>query len=147
MTFQDDPKRIKWRMHFRSPPETIYRFVASDDGRLRFWAESTVENGGEVRFQFPNGQTWVSPVLEAWPPKTFHLEYFGGSTTTFHIDPDGEGGTELTLIDEGIPASDREEVIAGWVSVLMALKAAADYGVDLRNHDPNRTWAQGYGDN
>jgi hypothetical protein len=33
------------------------------------------------------------------------------------------------------------------VSVLLALKAAADFGVDLRNHDPARTWWQGYCDN
>ena len=36
---------------------------------------------------------------------------------------------------------------AGWVSVLMAMKAALDYGVDLRNHDIERTWMKGYADN
>jgi hypothetical protein len=49
--------------------------------------------------------------------------------------------------DEGVPAPDRAEVIAGWVSVLMALKAAADHGVDLFNHDPRRTWTGGFADN
>ena len=39
------------------------------------------------------------------------------------------------------------EVNAGWVSVLMALKAMAEHGVDLRNHDAERTWWQGYCDN
>jgi hypothetical protein len=29
----------------------------------------------------------------------------------------------------------------------MALKAAADFGVDLRSHDPARTWDQGFVDN
>jgi hypothetical protein len=29
----------------------------------------------------------------------------------------------------------------------MALKAAADFGVDLRNHDRQRTWEQGYVEN
>jgi hypothetical protein len=28
----------------------------------------------------------------------------------------------------------------------MALKGVMDYGVDLRNHDPMRTWEQGYVD-
>jgi hypothetical protein len=37
--------------------------------------------------------------------------------------------------------------MAGWVSVLLALKAAADFGIDLRNHDPARTWNKGYVDN
>jgi hypothetical protein len=38
-------------------------------------------------------------------------------------------------------------VAAGWVSVLLALKAAVDFGVDLRNHDPERTWSTGFVDN
>jgi hypothetical protein len=29
----------------------------------------------------------------------------------------------------------------------MALKAAADFGVDLRSHDPDRTWDQAFADN
>jgi len=41
----------------------------------------------------------------------------------------------------------RREMIPGWVSVLMAMKAAVDFGVDLRNHDPKRSWQQGFADN
>jgi hypothetical protein len=41
----------------------------------------------------------------------------------------------------------RLEVIAGWVSVQLALKAAVDFGVDLRTHDPARSWDQGYAEN
>ncbi|MGH9769506.1 MAG: hypothetical protein ACREAB_18940 [Blastocatellia bacterium] len=51
------------------------------------------------------------------------------------------------MTDEGAKASDRIEVIAGWVSVLMALKAAVDFGIDLRNHDPQRTWDEGFVEN
>ena len=51
------------------------------------------------------------------------------------------------LTDAGVPAADRVEVTAGWVSVLMALKAAVDFSVDLRNHDPLRTWDQGFVEN
>jgi hypothetical protein len=29
----------------------------------------------------------------------------------------------------------------------LVLKAAADFGADLRNHDPARTWEQGYVEN
>jgi hypothetical protein len=51
------------------------------------------------------------------------------------------------LTDEGVKPADVCEVTAGWVSVLMALKAAVDFGIDLRNHDPARAWAAGYADN
>ena len=60
---------------------------------------------------------------------------------------DGSGGADLTLTDQGISAADRVEVISGWVSVLMALKASVDFGIDLRNHDPKRTWDQDYVEN
>jgi len=59
----------------------------------------------------------------------------------------GRGGTDLSLIDVGAPSEYRTEVIAGWVSVLMALKAAIDFGVDLRAHDDDRNWDSGYVDN
>ncbi len=39
------------------------------------------------------------------------------------------------------------EVKAGWVSLLMNLKAVADFKCDLRNHDLEKTWDQGYADN
>jgi hypothetical protein len=50
-------------------------------------------------------------------------------------------------MDEGVAAEDLAEVSSGWVSVLMALKAAVDFGVDLRNHALNRTWDDGFVDN
>ena len=76
----------------------------------------------------------------------FAVEYFG-SVTTFELTQDGRGGTDLTLTAAGVPPADRVEMTAGWVSVLLALKAAVDSGVDLRNHDPARTWDQGFADN
>ena len=54
------------------------------------------------------------------------------------------GGTDLTLRAEAVGS---DEEWPGWVSVLLALKAAADYNVDIRNHDIKRTWDQGYCDN
>ncbi|HEX6386857.1 MAG TPA: SRPBCC domain-containing protein, partial [Anaerolineae bacterium] len=96
---------------------------------------------------FPDGQRWSGRILEQQPPRRFVVEYFGGSMTTFELADDGAGGTDLTLSDAGVPAADRAEVTAGWVSVLLALKAAVDFGVDLRNHDPRRTWDTGYADN
>lgn len=147
MPFQDDPTTIRWRLHLASPVSKVYAALATDEGRASFWAESAQEREGVIRFVFPNGLTWQGPILEATPPYTFCLEYYGGSVTTFSLTDDGAGGTELTLTDTGVPAGDRGEVVSGWVSVLLALKAAVDSGVDLRNHDPQRSWEQGYAEN
>jgi uncharacterized protein YndB with AHSA1/START domain len=143
-----DPEsgRIQWRIHLASPPPAVYRMLTTDEGRARFWAGSTDKADGVVTFRFPNGLVWRARVLEKQPDESFSLDYFG-STVRFDLAPDGRGGTDLTLTDDGQPDDERAETAAGWVSVLMALKAAVDYSIDLRNHDPARTWDQGYADN
>jgi uncharacterized protein YndB with AHSA1/START domain len=147
LSFQNDPNTILWRLHLSSPPERVYRLLATGEGRARFWAESAEEIDGHIHFIFPGGEKWQGKILEKEPPKRFSVVYFGGSHVTFDLTDDGKGGTDLTLTDSGVHPTDRSEVVAGWVSVLMALKGAADFGVDLRNHDPDRSWKAGYMDN
>ena len=138
---------IRWRLHLSSAPAKVFDLLTTDAGRRRFWAEATRTADGHITFAFPNGVHWRSQVLTLDPPRRFPLIYSGGSTVTFDLAPDEHGGTDLTLTDESVPIAHRAEVQAGWVSVLLALKAAADFGVDLRNHDPHRTWDQGFVDN
>ncbi len=145
--FQENPDVIEWRLHLTSSPSNVFDMLNSDAGRARFWAESAIEDDGVIHFRFPGGQLWDAKILENQPPHRFSLEYYGGSVTLFVLEDDGKGGTDLRLEDRGVACEYRTEVIAGWVSVLMALKAAVDFDVDLRNHDVTRTWQQGYVEN
>lgn len=147
MIFQPDPALIRWNLHLNSSPQKVFDALATDAGRARWWAEFAIETDSVIHFVFPNGAEWRGRILESKPPHRFRIEYYGGSLTTFELTADGQGGTELTLTDAGVPTEDRTEVIAGWVSVLMTLKAAVDFGVDLRNHDQQRSWDQGYAEN
>ena len=123
----------------------MWELLATDEGRAQFWAESASERDGAITFSFPNGEEATGRVLEAEAPTHFAVEYFG-SPATFELAPDGARGTDLTLVQE-VDDAWHAEVNAGWVSVLMSLKAAVDHGIDLRNHDARRTWSQGYCDN
>lgn len=147
MRFQPDPGAIVWKLRLRSPAEQVYDLLATDAGRARFWAESAVEADGRIQFRFPNGLRHEGRILNAQRPSLFQVEYIGGTTTTFLLEQTPDGGTDLTLKDAGNAPEDRLEVTAGWVSVLLALKAAADHGVDLRNHDSRLCWDQGYAEN
>jgi uncharacterized protein YndB with AHSA1/START domain len=147
VTFQNDPSIIRWKLHINSSPQAVFEKLTTDGGRASFWAESAFERDEIIRFVFPNGAEWQGRILEKEPFRTFKVEYYGSSLTTFELEPDGAGGTDLTLTDQGAPPEDRTEVIAGWVSVLMALKASVDFGIDLRNHDPRRTWDDGFVEN
>jgi uncharacterized protein YndB with AHSA1/START domain len=136
---------IVWRLRLRSSAEKVYEALATDAGRERFWVESSRETHGAIRFEFPDGQATTADVLEATRPRVFVLRYFGASTR-FEIEPDGNG-CALTLIATDVPPDEWNDVHAGWVSVLMNLKAGLDHGVDLRNHDASRSWAQRYVEN
>lgn len=120
--------------------------LTSDAGRARFWAASAVAHDGQIRFQFANGQECVSEILEMTPPSVFRLTYFNGSIVTFTLDSNDRGGTTLLLTEENVAANEWLDNFAGWVSVLLNLKAAADFGVDLRNDHPSCTWDAGFVD-
>lgn len=138
---------IRWRVHLRSPREEVYAMLATPAGRQRFWAVSAPDREGDtIEFHFHDGATLTSRVLEASPPAICCLTYFEDSIVTFELMEDGEGGTDLLLTERDVPDEARIANHAGWVSVLLSLKAAVDHGVDLRNHDPHRTSDRGYVD-
>ena len=139
-------RNIHWRLHLASSPDQVYEMLATDSGRSQFWAETAPQGTSEIHFGFPNGLEFRSVILKQELNRCFQIRYFG-SVVTFKLAGDGNGGTDLELIDDGVPAEDFAEVNAGWVSVLMALKAAVDFKIDLRNHDAVRTWDQKYANN
>lgn len=136
---------IRWRMHLPVPPDRIYAALDSDEGRAAFWAESAVERENLIDFRFVNGNTCQARVLRRQRPAVWAIEYFGGEAR-FDLTNDGRGGTDLLLTHVGIGSDDWNEVHAGWLNVLFPLKAWLVHGVDIRNHDPTRTWDQGYAD-
>lgn len=146
MSFQSEPGVIRWKLHFASPREKVFAALATDEGRASYWAESAEERDGAITFRFVDYEPYTGRILRVDPPHLFAVDYFGAEHE-FTLDDDGAGGTDLTLVATNVDPSMRDEMIAGWVSVLMAMKAAVDHGIDLRNHDRRRTWGQGYVDN
>ena len=146
MTFQSEPGVIRWKLHLRSEPDRVFDMLATESGRARFWAEAAPERDGRITFHILNYAPFSGAVLARESPSRFAVEYYG-TRVQFELAADGQGGTDLSLHATAVDASIRMEMVAGWVSVLLALKAAVDFGVDLRNNDASRAWAQGYCDN
>ena len=138
-------RKIVWRLHCASPPARVYAMWATDDGRAGFWAEQSHATADGFVLRFVEGTeercTWISND----PPHRIAFTYFGSTVEVLLVD-DGRGGTDLTLTNEGVAESEFEEVHAGWLNVLFPLKAAVDFGVDLRNHDPERIWRHAFVD-
>jgi hypothetical protein len=138
-------REICWRLHLPVPPSRVFATIDSADGRARFWAESAEEHDGVIRFRFINGATYDSRVVERRIPSLFAIDYFGAQAR-FELTDDGRGGTDLVLTHAGVSDDEWLETHAGWLNVLLLLKAWLVTGIDLRNHDPHRTWDQRYVD-
>jgi hypothetical protein len=124
-------------------PDPHEAALATDFGRASFWAETAPERDDRITFHILNYEPFPGRVLRRVPPVQLSLEYFG----TIVVAADGCGGTELSLVASQVNEAIRMEMAAGWVRVLMAMKAAVDHAADFRNHDANRSWMQGYADN
>lgn len=142
---QDNRNEIVWRLHLKSDPRTVFDAITTDSGRQRFWVESSVQVADEIKLTFVNGVVGHVKILRCERPRLFSFVYFG-THVTMELSGDDRGGTDLQLVNTGVPDDDYLEVLPGWLNVLLPLKAAVDHGIDLRNHDPNRTWDQRYVD-
>ena len=132
-------------MHIAVSPDRVFAALDSNDGRAAFWAESALEREGAIDFRFVDGSGCRSRIVERRRPHVWAVDYMG-AVARFEMSPDERGGTDLLLTHTGVPEEEWTEVHAGWLNVLFPLKAWLLYGVDLRNHDPARSWAHGYAD-
>lgn len=97
-----------------------------------------------IEFEAKNGNRWSCRIVEQNPSSRFAMEY--GGLTIFDLAADGRGGTDLTLTNTGFDPAERDDALPGWLNILLPLKARADFGVDIRNDDPDRDWGRGYVD-
>jgi len=146
MSFQEKENRIEWKVHFASAIEKVYEFLSTDEGRGKFWAEETKEENEFIEFQILNYPKYKAKVLEKKINSLFKLIYFE-TEVTFELLKTDDNGTDLILTAVTPNESVKQEMTAGWVSVLMAMKGAVDFGIDLRNHNSERVWDKGYLDN
>ena len=90
---------------------------------------------------------WLCGLLVLAAVSTSSAQQFTGGLRGAVRDANGViPGVTVTLTNEGVHPEDHCEVMAGWLNVLFPLKAAVDHGIDLRNHDPSRTWDHSYAD-
>ncbi|MGP1351786.1 MAG: SRPBCC family protein [Parasphingopyxis sp.] len=143
MALPSSREEIVWKLHLASPPEEVFALLSTDDGRERFWCEKSRQSGDRIVMYFINGVETETLVRASEPPTCIAFRYFD-SDVVFELAPDGRGGTDLTLRNRGVPDDEYEEVLAGWLNVLFPLKGVADFGIDLRSHDPERLWDDGY---
>lgn len=136
---------ILWRVFIAKPTAQVFAYLTHDALRQQYWCELSVQDGPNIAMHFSNRQKTMAQVQGVAAPKVFDLRYFD-SDVSFRLEATAVG-TILTVENTGVAVDEWQAVQSGWVSVLLALKAACQFGIDLRNHDPARSWDQGFVDN
>ncbi|GAC1457763.1 MAG: hypothetical protein PVSMB4_17530 [Ktedonobacterales bacterium] len=148
---QVDFEHIHVSVKLNTSRDRVWQAMTTPGGITSWWAErAEVQpvDGGLLRLVFPNRRMLDSKVVMCRPPEFLSFVYFGGTRAEFHLSTHPAGGTVATVTDRGFSSQeDYAETLAHWSSVLLALKAFLDFGVDLRNHTPVFNWEQGFVDN
>ena len=136
---------IVWRLALKAPPERVHAAWLNPADHERFWCErSEALSPTRCQLHFIDGTVTECSVEENQPSSHIRFRYFM-SQVDIHIARSGDV-TDLTLVATAVPLQEWTEVHAGWLNVLLPFKAWLDFGIDLRNHDALRTWAQRYAD-
>lgn len=137
--------QIVWKLRLAAAPPRVFAAWLTPADQERFWCErAEVLPDGSFRQHFIDGTVARCIVEHTTADAQIRFRYFD-SQVDIHLERRG-GGTDLTLIASGVAPHEWQDVHAGWLNVLLPFKAWVDFGVDLRNHDPQRTWAQRYAD-
>lgn len=140
------PGVLRWRVILPASREQVFDVLMTDAGRCRFWAESSNQRGDRVDLRFADGTGTVLEVRSVLRPATIEVRYFG-TPTTFALQALTPASTLLEVTADDVDPADQIEVAAGWVSVLLCLKAYLMAGIDLRNHAAPHSWRHGFVDN
>jgi uncharacterized protein YndB with AHSA1/START domain len=148
---QVDFEHINVNVKLSANQSRVWQALTTPSGITSWWserAEIQPTDGGLLRLLFPNRRMLDSKVIQIRPESSMSFVYFGGTRAAFTVEAHPEGGTVVNLHDTGFSTQeDYAETLAGWTSVLLALKAYLDFGVDLRNHTPAFNWEHGFVDN
>jgi hypothetical protein len=136
---------IVWRVSLRSSADEVFSLLDTDAGRERHWARRSQSTPDGFDLEFAGGLTEHVTVLEREPPARLRIRYFG-SEADLVLTPFDEGGCVLEVTCRCDDGGEWMEFFPGWVSWLLVLKAAADYGIDLRGGSPGRGWNELYVD-
>lgn len=137
-------KNVSWRVVCHANIKKVFDLIATDSGRTKFWCEQSTTSEDHIHMIFPGGETETARILKYDRPTSMEIIYFG-AVTKFQITELRSGC--VVHVEAIVRDADFDETNAGWVSVLMNLKAVSTYDIDLRNHKQDYSWARGFIDN
>lgn len=151
--FSYDWTQFKQRVFIRAKREKVYRAWTDEREIVKWFCEKAAiepRKGGRLYFEWLGNDKLDSTVITARKPSKFVFP-FGGKSVEVAISLSAvKGGTVVQLHQYNMTTSPRMKVNMhmgckeGWAFFLANLKSWLEHGVDLRDHNPKRSYVQGY---
>lgn len=151
-------KKYDWtqfteKIEIRATPERVFKAWTSEKEIVKWFVSEAIlqpKKGGRFFMKFVTGVSGDETILSIKKNHSF----------SFSFGPDGEAvevtvkktkkGTDCILHQYGMKETPQAKVNwhmgcrNGWVFFLTNLKAYLEKKIDLRSHDPKKTYLQGY---
>lgn len=150
---KQDWTQFRLKIEIAAKPEKVFR-AWTDDRIVPRWfcvkAEIEPKKKGRLYFEWLGGDKLETRIIDIKKNRLF-LFPFGpkGEKVKLTIIPLKKGsGLELHQYDMKTTPKDRwamhKGCETGWTFFLANLKAYLEHGIDLRSHDPKKSYRQGY---
>ena len=151
-------KKYDWtqfieKIEIRATPERVFKAWTSDKEIVKwFMTEAKLEpkKGGRFFMKFLTGATGDETVLAIRKNRSFRFTFGSDGETVEVTVKKTKLGTDCVLRQFGMKDTPDARINwhmgcrNGWVFFLTNLKAYLEKKIDLRSHDPKKTYLQGY---
>lgn len=129
ITDHDDRSTIRFERRLPFPVEAVWAALTEPDQLNQWFSAGTIEprQGGAVDLAGPKQVPVTGTVLVWDPPHVLEMDWWqrnvGTTTVRYELAPDGEGGTLLTLVHDGLDSRDARGYVPGQHAFLDRLTA------------------------
>jgi uncharacterized protein YndB with AHSA1/START domain len=136
-----------------APPEKVFQAWTDDKVVIKWFtvkAEMEPKKKGRIIWEWLGGDKLETKNIDFVPPKKFVFPFGSkGEQVAVTIVPDGNGSVcELRQTKMKTDSKSRISMHMGckqgWTFFLTNLKSYLEHGVDLRSHDPSRSYNQNF---
>lgn len=154
----EKPKPFDWtrfslKIEIAAPPERVYAAwttAAEVEAWFSVRCEIDARAGGRLFYEWLGGDRLEANVIAARKNRELRIPFGPKGEEVRVVFTKIRGGTLCTLEQTGMRTSPKQKIEmhlgckTGWVFFLTNLKAYLEHGLDLRSHDPRRSYRTGY---
>ena len=148
-----DWTQFRMKIEIKAPPSKVYR-AWTDSNLITKWftvkAHVIPKKGGRLFFQWLGGDKLEDKVIAARKNSLFHFP-FGSKGEQVKIKIKKiKGGSLVELHQYNMKTDPRSKVymhmgcMSGWTFFLTNLKSYLENNIDLRSHNPRKSYKQGF---